>query len=236
MARSKASKESKPDKAPKSALWKVPPIGSELEELLGGLAQHSDREAAIVGHSLLEAVLEDAVRAHLVPTPDSRLFANGAPLGSFWGLFTVGHAFGVVGSGLRTELQLLNDIRNKFAHNVRDVRFAAEDVSELCRALRLPEGRVAKDDDARTLALRKVGWRPGYKLTGPDGDVRIMQSYTAEELQNPKTRFLVSVRECWFGLFMASTITAPVHWRRRAKEFEQVLREERQKASPGTPG
>jgi hypothetical protein len=101
-----------------------------MHELLEGLARHSDREAAIVGHSLLEAVLEDAIRSHLVTKPDSRLFGNGAPLGSFWGLFTLDHAFGVISDRMRTELQLLNDIRNKFAHSVQDVRFDAGEVSD----------------------------------------------------------------------------------------------------------
>ena len=127
-----------------------------MHELLEKLAQHSDREIAIVGHSLLEAVLEDAIRAYLVPTPDSRLFGNGAPLGTFWGLFTLGHAFGIVGDGLRTELQILNDIRNKFAHNVRDVRFDAEEIAPLCASLRFPDAYIKEEGKERKRGLRAL--------------------------------------------------------------------------------
>jgi hypothetical protein len=123
------------------AKWELPPIGPERQAVADALTERSPREAAIMGHALVEATLDELVRASCVAKPDSRIFGAGGLLGSYYALFTVSHAFGLIPSELRNELEIIGTIRNAFGHSFNDIDFDSPfmDIGKNCRLLKRPK-------------------------------------------------------------------------------------------------
>lgn len=131
------AKRVKPE--PKSVRWDVPQLSLELQNILDALPTYADREMVIMGHSLLEATMEDLARSRLVSDHDPALFSDGRPFGSFWGLYTLLHAAGWIPSELRKALQNINTIRNLFAHSFRGNSFQDDAVIAECGGLKIIE-------------------------------------------------------------------------------------------------
>ena len=189
MTHSKSTKARKT----KVSRWNIPDIGEKLHDLFENLNRLSDREAAIVGHSLIEALLEAAIQAHVVPETDPTLFEQGRPLSSFWGLFTMGHAFGIIPNIVKKELQTINDIRLKFAHGVHNIEFSTQEVADLCKALCLPKHyREVLSEVAGHLAsdIEDEGGDNGFILLNPDGSEALKFLFHPNDLKDEKSKFL----------------------------------------------
>lgn len=96
--------------------------------------QESDRAAAVLGGSFLEAVLEEALRSWLRPDGaaldgyfDARQHGF---LGTFSAKKNLAYAMGLVSKVQGTSLQTVASIRNFFAHHVLDATFSNAAVRE----------------------------------------------------------------------------------------------------------
>jgi hypothetical protein len=113
-----------------------------LEDLKAAHTEHAaHRGSAIIGASLVEDVLKAAIRRRLVSLSskdDALLFGLERPLGSFSGKITFGFAVGIYGQVTRTDLNLIREIRNAFAHARIPVSFETPAIREAALQLQLP--------------------------------------------------------------------------------------------------
>ncbi len=110
------------------------------------LSKESDRGAVLVTVSMLEDALTELLRARLVQgkSTDKLLDGFNAPLGTFSAKIAAAHAIGVIPEEWRRELELLRNIRNKFAHNVT-VTLGDKQIMDRCNELSLCLPEKAKD-------------------------------------------------------------------------------------------
>jgi DNA-binding MltR family transcriptional regulator len=110
------------------------------QEISEQLSQKDDRGTAIICASMVEDrlrwLLETQFIVGLSETRRDRIFTGYGPLASFAAKTEVAFALGLVKEELREQLQLIGQIRNKFAHNFRRVRFSDHNIAELCGKLR----------------------------------------------------------------------------------------------------
>ncbi len=95
----------------------------------------SDRGAAILAASHLEAFLGDCLLAFLIDDNyvEERLFERG-PLSSFDGRIDMAFALGLISREVRSNLHAIRRIRNYFAHARLLANFSDNEVKRLCNA------------------------------------------------------------------------------------------------------
>jgi hypothetical protein len=105
----------------------------------------SDYPVAIMGAAIVERALETAILASFVPlTPDQhkRLFsfpANG-PLADFDARIRVARALGLLGPKIESDLDIIRNVRNAFAHCPSLLGFDQDEIVEACRHLKVIKG------------------------------------------------------------------------------------------------
>ncbi len=115
-----------------------------IPEILNGLAEHSDREAAMVGAALVEALLRRAIKARFVSVDDhDRVFDPGRPLNSMYSMTYIAYLLGIIPKSLRSDIEKIGEIRNRFAHDFGNWKFDIAidkfNFPEKCKSLRLPD-------------------------------------------------------------------------------------------------
>lgn len=131
--------------------WKVSQYGAasteELEKLSPGLRaklrytmlhnkvllDESPRAAAVLGPAYLDSMLEELLLLSFVDGNTSRtLLKSNRPLGSFAVRAELAYSLGLIAREARTDLDLLGNVRNIFAHRVEAHGFDDADVMKLC--------------------------------------------------------------------------------------------------------
>lgn len=96
----------------------------------------SDRAAAILGSSFVEAMLEDLLKVYLVDDKAvSELFKGDRPLATFSAKINIAFAVGLLPPNVRTDLDKIRKIRNHFAHHPEETNFSASPARDFCGAL-----------------------------------------------------------------------------------------------------
>jgi len=96
---------------------------------------HFDRAIAVVLTSILEQGLETAIKTHFVDLADdpdhNQLFAGDGtgPLTSASAKIRLGYALGVYGKKTRNDLNLIQTVRNTFAHSPRHLQFHDKEIA-----------------------------------------------------------------------------------------------------------
>jgi hypothetical protein len=113
-------------------------------DIIDELRGQSDRGAAIIGGSIVEAHLLSAVQSRLRPLSKTRqkiLFTGFGPLAGFSAKIEVGYALGIFGEKAHQDLKTVKDIRNDFAHRLEDGpwSFGHPNIAKLCDRLFLVE-------------------------------------------------------------------------------------------------
>jgi len=111
-----------------------------VEEMNG----ESDRAVAIVGAAWVEEGLSDAITSFMRPHKKSqeRLFGANGPLSTFSAKINLARLLGMVTDAIWSDLHVIRDIRNEFAHHIAHKRdhtrldFKAEHIGDKCIALR----------------------------------------------------------------------------------------------------
>jgi hypothetical protein len=132
-------------------------LDAAVQEFQGG----SDRVAAIMGAALVENSLMSVIGVALVDNfSDNALFHDqGAPFGTFRARIIAGRALGLFNEQVATELDIVRDIRNQFAHALLSIDFEHEDIAARCGQL---TDHFLFDDEGTKINLhanadRKVG-------------------------------------------------------------------------------
>jgi hypothetical protein len=112
--------------------------------IIDELRSQTDRGVAIIGGSIVEGHLRNAVMSRLHPlsnTQRERLFTGFGPLSSFSAKIEVAFAMGVFGEKSRADLMKVKEIRNDFAHNVEGGpwSFGHPEITKICAELYLVE-------------------------------------------------------------------------------------------------
>jgi hypothetical protein len=98
------------------------------------LATQSDRGVAIVAAVVLEELLELAILERFVELSSKRreaLFDRiGAPLSTFAAKIEIAFAIGIIDDKIRTLINLIRDVRNRFAHRIEALTFDHPDISQ----------------------------------------------------------------------------------------------------------
>jgi hypothetical protein len=140
-------------KDPLKKLMRQFPAPAELEQMLETLGQGDDRTIAIVGASVLEAILERFIQRRLAfcdSTLAGQLFYNRGPLSDFHGKIIVAQACGYITTPMAKELLLVKSIRNAFAHAVVGISFDTPEVrTKLDESIMLAAMLNATSSDGR---------------------------------------------------------------------------------------
>jgi len=106
----------------------------QLSTKSGGLRNQSDTVAAIVAGTILEGALETrlAGRMRRMSAKEHNELFHSGPLRNFQPKIILGEALNLFGPNTALELKKLADIRNIFAHTVRDITFETPSVRKLC--------------------------------------------------------------------------------------------------------
>lgn len=115
---------------------------SDLFAVSENVKVQPDRGAAIITVSFVEEHLRYAIDRKFVelsPRTSSRIFEGSGPLSTFYSRVLIGYALGLYDKTAKEELITLGQIRNHFAHTIKEIDFEAEAISKLCKQLRFPE-------------------------------------------------------------------------------------------------
>ncbi len=121
--------------------------------------KETDRGAAIVAAAMLEEVLKLLIRAKLVVAPKTdRSIIDGAkaPLNTFDAKIDAAYQMGLISKFMASDLHVIRNIRNKFAHSPIGHTFESESIRDAVRALN--EG---SDYNKRNPSIRKNLGPPG---------------------------------------------------------------------------
>lgn len=142
----------------------------------------SDRGAALIAVGFVEQRLEERLRYFLrsdehAETVLKEMFGGFAPLGSFSAKIRMGFLLRFFGRRAYKELNAIKDIRNKFAHHLRDLSFSTQEIADKCKTLKLVENYFQPMSEVER--LKRI---PGMSF----GDVDEFNKHLAV----PRTRFI----------------------------------------------
>jgi hypothetical protein len=131
--------------------YSMPTFALEPDErhIIASLMKENDRTVAIVGGSLLEARLEEKLKAQL-RTDSSKdnqkilddMFQGLGPLSSFSAKIRLGYLLQLYDYLVRIELTAIKDIRNRFAHEQTPITFDTPEIVTLVQKLKLIENHT----------------------------------------------------------------------------------------------
>lgn len=118
---------------------------TDIKDILDTIAHDpNDRGVALSLGSIVENALYVFVRSWVtVPldkTEENQLFGGDAPLGTFSSRIRVAYAFGLISSEVRSNLDLIREIRNTFAHSALHIGFTTPEVEVACLKLDIGSG------------------------------------------------------------------------------------------------
>jgi len=145
-----------------------------------------DQAVALVATAWVERNLERVIRSRMVRLTKTRyreLFVALGPLASLSAKTKLAYAMRIVGRTGVTDLDLIREIRNQFAHSFHPLTFRTREIAKACRRLRTPEA------GAKSMT-RKEKDQFGFK---PSTDAA----------HDPKTRFVVAC------LFISAALAVP---------------------------
>ncbi|MBE7556685.1 MAG: hypothetical protein HS126_37015 [Anaerolineales bacterium] len=119
-------------------VWSI--IDETHRQIIEELESQTDRGAAIIGASLLDRRLEEAIRVHLLDNKvTEKLFDASQALGSFSAKIDLAYSLGLYGEKSYHDLNLIRKIRNEFAHFDTPLNFDSQSVASRCAELWFPK-------------------------------------------------------------------------------------------------
>jgi DNA-binding MltR family transcriptional regulator len=144
-------------------------VPADLAAVLAQLEGENDRAVALLGATLIEHYLEKAIKAKLRPIDENtsegrddldRLYG---PNGAFAGLslkIVGAYALRIIGPERRRDLELINKIRNQFAHDMNPISFETGSIKDRCREIGLTKNITSEDTPRNRylLSVRAKRW------------------------------------------------------------------------------
>jgi DNA-binding MltR family transcriptional regulator len=126
------------------------PLVLTQDELIKLLSQQSEAGNALVIAGLidddLQKLLLTAMR-ELSSKMVDRLFDGYGPLKDFAAKIDVAFAFNLIDEKTHSDLRIIKDVRNKFAHAIRFTFFSSPEIIKLCQKL----SNFKKDEDCQSV-------------------------------------------------------------------------------------
>ena len=168
--------------------------GEISHRISGELQGASDRAAAIVGASLVDESLTDALRTmlHQHSKTLARLFDQPGPIGTFSAKIDLGLAIGAYGERLHSDLDTIRRIRNRFAHNLSVGSFADQTCRDLAMNLRMVE---------------RYTYEPGSERPPVGAKIGVQERDRA--LADPRDRYLLTVSVALWCLSIPGKVMMP---------------------------
>ena len=95
----------------------------------------SDRAAAVLAGSFIESYLAKFMKSAMVADVKDELFDNNGPFSTYSQRVQASHAFGLIPTGAKRDLELIGKIRNRFAHHPMRSTFDTAPIADWCREL-----------------------------------------------------------------------------------------------------
>jgi hypothetical protein len=138
---------------------------SERAEARDDLAAESDRAVVLIATAYLDEALAGLLRRLFIdkPTVVAELLGPGdRPISTFSARIKLVYCLGHLGEGTFSDLELIRNIRNDFAHSRQSIGFGTASVRDRCLGLRIPMltwGKVTPDfSDPRTRFIESTFW------------------------------------------------------------------------------
>lgn len=116
---------------------------SDIMDIIHEIETASPRVAVIVGVSLLDECLTEALKLSVRPMTkpeEERIFGDRGSVRDFSLKVDLGYAFSLYGPLTFLDLRKMRDMRNKLAHKTRIRDFSNQPISGLCRDLKMLHG------------------------------------------------------------------------------------------------
>jgi DNA-binding MltR family transcriptional regulator len=111
----------------------------DLPRVVAELTEGSDRAATLVACTMVEVALREAIECRVINLNrddyKSVFDSVGAPLGTFAARTLVAYAFGIIGPQTRSDLAIIRNVRNVFAHAMKPLDFNEPRVVKECKKL-----------------------------------------------------------------------------------------------------
>lgn len=163
----------------------------DINSIMEGLDKLTDREVGILAGSLLDGMLEQAIRSRFA-RDDTDIFDGSKALSGMGAKIGLAHALGILSESSKSDVVGVNKIRNALAHAPREVTFMTRAVADRCRNLRIT---TEAEFIAELLPFKyesKVTPGNGIVLTDVNGNVGIHTTVLTDI--SPRSLFLNSVR------------------------------------------
>ena len=104
--------------------------------------REGSRAKAIVGAALLDHLLEQVLRHHMIAKPEESLFGAYGPLSSFSAKIDIAKSLGILTAGEAADLHRVRKIRNAFAHSLEELSFRDQSIRAHVRQLQVRAGTI----------------------------------------------------------------------------------------------
>jgi hypothetical protein len=177
-----------------------------MSAAIGELNTQTDRAVAIIGGSLVEISLTEAITAHLHRNErvTDELFRPSGALGAFAPKIHLGMLIGIYGHAAHREMLIVKDIRNQFAHSLEIRDFKSEKIKAWTKNLNFGE-RYTIDNASQpprhsaSIKDKPIGeWPWWFGVTDRDA-----------ALADPRERYLLTVQALCYGLCMPDKTAMP---------------------------
>lgn len=122
------------------------------------IEKDSDRAAGIVAAAVVEQRLAEFIQSRfpeskLAARLITKLFNSTSPLGSFSAKIDAAYLFGYISEEAQSDLQIIKEVRNRFAHSLDIDSFERPEIKARCENLRLVDRFVTEMDDEDQAAI-----------------------------------------------------------------------------------
>ncbi len=109
---------------------------NEINAFLTELQNESDRGCALVGLAVLDDVLNDILEVFFADVPTTKILLKGS-LRNITARINITYSLGLISRYEFYTLNLLNNIRNKFAHHSHGLTFDTKEIANLCSQIKV---------------------------------------------------------------------------------------------------
>ena len=155
----------------------------QITVFLTELESQTDRGAALIAAAVLDEILESFITARLLDVGRDHhdaLFGRGKPLDSFSAKIELGYQLGLYTNAARTQLEMIREVRNKFAHRIEPLQFDHPTITKIISSRRLkktPKGEPPRKEFIGIFASVAAAL---YGLSAADVRLRpLMETHTA---------------------------------------------------------
>jgi DNA-binding MltR family transcriptional regulator len=132
------------------ALLDKPLSSAAIRSFKEQFSLHTERGAALMSAASLDAKLVDVLKAHMINSSlKAMMFREGGPLGSFSTRIRLAYLLGIISKPVYHELEIVREIRNKFAHRLDVFDFSHQEIKEQCDKLIIVRSFLAIPEEQR---------------------------------------------------------------------------------------